>query len=170
MNSSLYCDGGVVGKNPSIFGGTWAWCLISPGGEMIGHASGLVKPADIGLPVVTNNVTELLAAINGMEVLPVGWDGAIFTDSNCTLLRIERREDNRKPAKMNGIPQKMRDRLESARNRLGNYRVVLLGGHPNLKDLARGCRKNGGLPVSKWNVWCDRACGREARKPMPVAA
>ena len=52
---ALYTDGGVIGQNPSPIGGTWAWCMVSEGGERTRHAYGYVTPADLGTPTVSNN-------------------------------------------------------------------------------------------------------------------
>ncbi len=42
---ALYTDGGVIGQNPSLVGGTWAWCLVDASGEMRRHAFGRITPA-----------------------------------------------------------------------------------------------------------------------------
>lgn len=34
---AVYCDGGVILKNPSEVGGTWAWCAVDAEGQ-IGRA------------------------------------------------------------------------------------------------------------------------------------
>jgi len=44
-------------------------------------------------------------------------------------------------------------------------KVVLLGGHPNKKELASWIRKDG-LPVSKFNVLCDKLCGERAAEHL----
>lgn len=156
--NKLYADGGVIGRNPSAHGGTWAWCLVS-GLDRVREASGTVTPAEIGLPLVTNNLTELLAAVTGLEAMPDGWGGTLYTDSKITLLRVSK---TKRQAKLNGIPDALRARLQAVKDRLGGYKVVLLGGHPSRGELLDGRRKDG-MPVSIHNVHCDSLCGREAR-------
>lgn len=158
--TALYTDGGVIRKNPSEIGGTWAWCQVADTGERFEQRSGVVTPAQIGMPWVSNNYTELLAAVEGLEQLPEGWCGVLYTDSFVTLTRIS--PETKKP-KWKNIPDNLRLRAEAAKARAGWFKVVLLGGHPNKTELASGRRKDG-LPVSQWNVWCDKACGEEARK------
>lgn len=155
---ALFADGGVIGRNPSKHGGTWAWCQVESDTVVRLKASGVVTPAEAWLDTITNNYTELMAAVRGMESLPEGWDGLIHTDSYVTLCRISLPK-----AKFNGIPKDFEERTWAARKRLGKYRVVLLGGHPTKADLLKGIRTDG-LPVSRWNVLCDRLCNQEAQK------
>jgi ribonuclease HI len=160
----LFTDGGIRGCNPSPLGGSWCWVLVA-GGLPVREASGFVTPADVGLPTVTNNVTELLAAIRALEAAPDGWSGTLYTDSKITLYRVDQRRKGQKPARMAGVPAWMRDALQTAKSRLGAYRVSLLGGHPTAHELNRGCREDG-LPVSMWNVHCDRVCRRLAEEGL----
>lgn len=157
MNTSLYTDGGCIGRNPSSLGGTWAWCLVDENGKLLEHESGIVEPSNIGLLTVTNNLTELLAAVKGLSVMPAKWSGIIYTDSLVTLRRIT------KSQKFNGIPNWLRkETLDLRKNR--QWKVILVGGHPSKADLIRGKRKKNGLIVSQWNVFCDKECNRLARK------
>lgn len=158
MITEVYTDGGVIGHNPSKLGGTWAFVLLNADGTFE-QQSGVITPAEIGMDVVTNNVTELWAAVEALERLPVGWLGKLYTDSSCTKHRLLRR----KPS-MKGVPDVLSDRLFSARKRLPQpLRVVLLDGHPNKHHLAAGVGKRG-QPVSKWNVLCDKLCTAQAEK------
>jgi ribonuclease HI len=159
----LYSDGGCVGPNPSPRGGTWAWCLVGPDGGREEEASGFVTPAEAGVETVTNNYAELLAAVLALESRPAGWSGVLHTDSQITLYRVERRPPDRKPARMAGIPDNLAARLEAVKARLGDYRLVLLGGHPTRAELAAGRRRDG-LPCSPHNVYCDLLCSRAARE------
>lgn len=151
--TDVFVDGGIVGRNPSEIGGTWAWCEVIDG-ERVQEQSGSVTPEEIGLPRVTNNFTELLAAVLALEAMPDGWCGTLYTDSKITLYRLK---GSRKFA---GIPDSLRERCERQRERL-RFEVVLLGGHPTVLEMYRG-RRSDGTPVSCWNVWADRQCGREA--------
>ena len=153
----LYCDGGVCGPNPSSIGGTWAWVLVGED-QIIDEGSGFISPEDMEVDRVTNNLTELYAALRGVESLPEGFRGRVYTDSIITLYRFT--DGNA----FNGVPDWLRTRVLSARtSRKWHYDCVLVGGHPTRKELALGCRKDGKL-VSKWNVYCDKKCGELAKK------
>lgn len=163
-----YCDGGVCGPNPSALGGTWAWChVLRTGPDDEGYrktwSAGAITPEEAGLPAITNNLTELIAAVYCLEDLPDGWGGLLHTDSRITLCRVVKKPLGRKPAAMHGIPQWLQDRLHAVKARLGNYTVVLLGGHPTRAELAAGLQKDG-YPVSVHNVWCDQECGIQSRR------
>lgn len=155
---AAYVDGGVVLKNPSPFAGTWAIVLLGQNEQVLYRNQGSVTPEEMGLPTISNNLTELLAAVEALEALPDKWDGVLFTDSQVT----QRRLVNPR-AKMNGIPSGLQHRLAVARYRLGRFNVGLLAGHPTRKQLSDG-RGRRGLPVSRWNVECDRACTQIARE------
>ena len=61
---ALYADGGVVARNPSVLGGTWAWCGVDERGWRWQEHGGFVLARDIAPPlppVVTNNQMEWLA-------------------------------------------------------------------------------------------------------------
>jgi len=176
--TAAYCDGGVIGSNPSSLGGTWAVVLLDAAGEPYVTASGVVTPEQIaGRPLITNNYTELLAAVEAMERLPEAWTGTLHTDSNVTRCLIV----NKRPS-MAGIPEDLQRRLAAAKSRLGGawtpgedrrgatggICVVLLNGHPTKAELAAGIGKRG-LPTSKWNVLCDKMCGDEAKRFVEAA-
>jgi ribonuclease HI len=89
-NCDVYCDGGVIGSNPSAMGGTWAFVLVFS--EIINlvtkievpysiESSGVITPADVDLPSVSNNVSEIVAALNALEILPADWAGTLYSDS-----------------------------------------------------------------------------------------
>lgn len=159
MTVHLYCDGGVQGPNPSTRGGTWCYCHVNPAIDArVAWKAGIVRPADIGLPTITNNLTELLAAIEALESVSEGWAGILHTDSNVTRIRLEHDK-----AKMNGIPLALQERLLRARRRVGAFTVVLLGGHPTKADLKAGRRKRDGMLVSAHNAFCDQECSRLAK-------
>lgn len=154
---SLYCDGGVIKKNPSPFAGTWAWVALDESGGKVAEDSGAVTPAEIGLSTVSNNVTELLAAIKALQSVPARWEGKLFTDSMITQKRLSG------GTAFNGVPGWLRvQALELRRNR--KVRAILVGGHPTRVELGIGFRRKNGLLVSRWNVRCDELCGMVARK------
>lgn len=150
---TLYVDGGVIGSNPSPKGGVWAWCLVNSLERRIACDSGIVRPKDYGLRNITNNLTELLAAINGLEAMDQEWRGKIWTDSRITFLRLIK-----KNTKFNGIPGELVTRCFQLRNNR-KWRAHLLKGHPTKKDLRKG-HTDKYKPVSIHNVWCDKECRR----------
>jgi len=163
----VYTDGGIIGRNPSSAGGSWAFCYVAPDLQTRTYeAFGRIVPADDIFPkgLVTNNVTELFAAVMAMESLPAGWSGVLVTDSQITMYRVLRPQK----AGMGGVPGWLINRLTDARRRLGNVGVELIGGHPALEDLERGRRPDGYI-VSWHNVRCDQLCtigaGREFKAP-----
>jgi ribonuclease HI len=153
---SIYCDGGCVSRNPSPHGGTWCFCWVTQKGERVRHQSGLVFPQEVGLGRITNNLTELLAAVKALESVSKNWDGTLYTDSLVTMRRITTGQ------RFVGIPNHLRLRaLELRRGR--KYKVVLVGGHPTRKELTEGRRERNGLPVSPHNQFCDHECCRLAK-------
>lgn len=150
-----FADGGVVSRNPSPAGGSWAVVLVA-GGKEVFRASGGVTPVSVGLPAVSNNLTETLALLIALECLPDGWAGRAHSDS-LNALRCFNDPDKGKPAH---LPAWLWDRRCAVLKRLGEPAYVLLGGHPNREELAAGVRKDG-KPVSEWNVLCDQMCGEE---------
>ena len=162
--TNLYCDGGVIGKNPSPIGGTWAFCVVDV--ELfdlhIIEQSGVIVPAQARLPEITNNLTEMLALVRGLQNLPDDWKGTVYSDSQITLGRVF------DGWKWNGIPNWLHVEFQRERKRLCNWEYIrwqLLQGHPTRAELDAGIGKRG-YPVSIHNQWCDRACGAEADKFM----
>lgn len=149
----LYCDGGCIGPNPSVLGGTWAIRLLH-GEDILYEAAGHILVEESGMETVSNNLTEMLALVNGLEILPEDWIGTVYSDSLITLGRAF------KEYKWNNIPLWLFQRFGRAVARLKNWAVidwVLLQGHPTKKELAAGIGSKG-YPVSIHNVWCDKAC------------
>lgn len=153
---ALYADGGLIGRNPSDIGGTWAWCAVNRNGERVIERGGAV-PARDGQSI-TNNHMEQIAITLALEAMPDGWTGAVYSDSNVALGRVFR------GWKQKNLPANVARRSAAAVARLGEIEVVLLQGHPTAKDLASGIGKKRHLPVSIHNVWADKRCREEARK------
>lgn len=163
----LYTDGGVINRNPSPIGGTWAWVLCDDD-TMVRHEAGIILPGDIGLPVITNNVAELLAVIHALEAMPPGWEGRLLTDSACTMSRICARQekDGKRRTRLGKlIPAWHLERLDAALLRVGVFDMRLLGGHPTRSELDAGFRRDG-VPCSIHNVRCDKLCTEQARKHL----
>ena len=74
---SIFADGGCIQKNPSIIGGTWAWCQVNNQDKRIAEASGLVLPR-ISLPSIPPNLTEFIALVKGLASLMAGPRGRAF--------------------------------------------------------------------------------------------
>lgn len=154
----LYCDGGVVGRNPSPIGGTFAWCLVDAGERVAERVGGLL-PSDMGVLHVSNNNSELTALLDGLENLPAGWDGRVNSDSQVALGWVFLGWSQEK------VPAPLRERLNAMRQsgRLAGLRWRLLQGHPTKADLACGIGKKRTLPVSEHNVYVDQACQAHAK-------
>lgn len=156
---SLYCDGGVVTVNPSPYAGTWAYRILTDG-VVVAEQSGIITPAQARMDKITNNLTEMLAALNAMRALPGDWTGEFCSDSQITLGRLFL------GWKWTGIPAWMHKLYNDNRVRLTNYTTItpiLLDGHPTRAQLAAGIGKRG-HPVSEHNVFCDHACGERAKE------
>lgn len=162
---ALYTDGGVIGSNPSRIGGVWAYCFVDAFGLRIAQASGVITPEQAHVPAVTNNLTELLALVYGLERLPAGWTGTVCSDSWVSLLRVY------EAAKLRNVPRWLVERLQALQRsgRLADMKYVLLDGHPTKAELAAGRGKRG-HPVSEHNVWCDAECNRRAQALRERAA
>jgi len=152
---NLYTDGGVIQKNPSPIGGTWAWVLTGDDDQIIDQDSGVVSADENGGPV-TNTQMELYAIIQGL--LKVRNPSAlkhVYSDSNVSLGRVF------KGWSLNNIPSGMIRLLGLAKERYPWIQVkvqhTLLDGHPTKAQLEAGIGKRG-HPVSKWNVLCDKMC------------
>ncbi len=160
MITALYADGGVISRNPSPIGGTWAYCLVDEHGQRVKEVSKILYP-ELGMPLVTNNVTELLALVQGLYALPEDFTGTVYSDSWVSLQRVFL------AAKLNNVPTWLIDKLQAFQRtgRLAKMSYVLLDGHPTQAHLLAGKGKRGN-PVSEHNVWCDKACGKVAAEAM----
>lgn len=155
--NELYVDGGVIRKNPSEIGGTWAVRILRDGLPIV-STGGVITPKQARLPKITNNLTEMYALIRGLELLPNQWTGTIYSDSQVTLGRAFL------GWKWHNIPLWLHHDYQAQRARLvcwNEFTHVLLDGHPTGAQLAAGIGKRG-HPVSIHNVWCDDACGQAA--------
>jgi ribonuclease HI len=106
------------------------------------------------MPVVTNNLTEMLAALKAINYVPADWAGRIYSDSQVTLGRLFM------GWKWSNVPPAMHQVYQLLRRRLVNWErieYVLLDGHPTKAELLAGIGKRG-HPVSEHNAWCDEAC------------
>lgn len=161
MIVAIYTDGGVIKKNPSSIGGTWAWCAVNEEGSNLRSDEGVIDIATArtwGLEAVTNNLTELYALCKAMTSLPDGWSGTVYSDSQISLGRLFLGYK-----KWEGIPDELREWAQTSVARLGTVKPVLLDGHPTRAQLAAGIGKRGN-PCSAHNVWCDEQCTRVGKQ------
>lgn len=165
---SVYADGGVIGRNPSAIGGTYAWCHVSTdlrvvdidvGRHIVDYHSGVVTPERAKSERVTNNHTEYFALARCLCELPKGWSGQVYSDSQITLGRFF------SGWKHENVPKFWERRMREIIAELGNVTPILLDGHPTKAQLAAGIGKRGN-PCSSFNVWCDKACGEVAKRVM----
>lgn len=157
MVIELYADGGVVGANPSEAGGMWAFRLVVDG-AVVREQAKAATPAELGLETISNNVTELLAVVCGLQAIADGRTVHVYSDSQITLIRVFQNGARK------GVPDWLSQLLDAQRERFDTGRLILdgytlLGGHPTRAELASG-RRADGKPVSEHNVWCDQACTR----------
>lgn len=177
---AAFTDGGVIKKNPSVIGGTWAFVLVNANNENVYEESGVV-PAT-ATRSITNNQTEQIAIVKALEILPENWTGALFTDSKIARGRVFL------GYKTENLPTNIITRTLAARNRLGKISTVIFEGHPtknclqskdeprvaeiiqNIKEyrdhanFIDGIGKRRGRPVSRHNVRCDELCGEAGEK------
>jgi ribonuclease HI len=166
--TAIFADGGCVQANPSPFGGTWAWAHVDAAGRRVDADSGLyvacgaagcTLPRHWPEPLVTNNQMELAALILGLEALPDGWSGTVYSDSQISLRLLFG------GARLNELPASLIQRGSAVLQRLGRCEAIRLDGHPTRRQLATGVGKRGG-PVSIQNVFCDAECTRQAREAV----
>lgn len=154
---AIYADGGVIKKNPSPYGGTWAWCGVDELGNRVIESSGVFEPVK---NPVTNNWSEQVAITRALEFMPAGWSGTVYSDSMIALGRVF------DGWRLKNLPSAIARRSAIALARLGTVKPSLLQGHPTRKDLETGVGKKRGYPVSVHNVWADKECGRVGREFM----
>ena len=157
LPSQIFVDGGIIGRNPSKIGGTFCWIWIGSDNQPIKSGWGIITPEDLGVPKITNNMTELIAAVRALTSVPPDWAGTLYTDSKVTRIRLTFGE------KFKNIPQCIRQKvLNLRRNR--RWKVVQVAGHPTQEDLLAGFRVGTTLPVSIHNVSCDLKCQELAKE------
>lgn len=157
---AVYADGGVILKNPSSIGGTWAFCAVDVAGNHVIEQGGVVIGSNER--PITNNITEQIAIVKALEAMPDGWSGTVYSDSQIALGRVF------KGWRGKNLPSNVIERTQKAIKRMGRIKPVLLKGHPTQKQLKEGFAHKGRrtTPVSIHNVWCDKACTEQARNYM----
>ena len=143
----------------------WAFRHTNAAGEPVLQASGVVLVAEVfPLTTVTNNLTETLALLLGLEQLPDGWSGKARTDSLNAIRVFQNYRDAKKvKAQAVWLPLDLIARVAAVRDRLGKLDFELLAGHPSKADVARmeaGEKVIGdrGYPHCLHNHWADLAC------------
>jgi ribonuclease HI len=86
----LYTDGSTIMKNPSPYGGTYAWIVVNSANKAVMTGSGVYTPDKIGADVVTNNQMELVAILHGLQAARTKGHviREIVSDSRITLGRL----------------------------------------------------------------------------------
>lgn len=156
----LYADGGVVLKNPSPLGGTWAYCMVTADGRLLYEDYDVVRANKFPAGVVTNNQMELLAVIRGLQTLRREMVVHVCSDSEITLGRLF------KGYAMENIPEWMVNELNIERGRLHqfkDFKYTLISGHPTKLQLETGIGKHG-HPTSEWNMRADELCHMAAEE------
>lgn len=175
----VYCDGGLISRNPSHIGGSWAFVAVDENRHFLYSCADVIvfnkEQRQKGI-FITNNTTETIAICKALEYLPYGWEGTIVSDSECALTRLVGNP------KFQGCPGNVINRFKQARERLGRLSIIQVSGHPDDKDLqgvngychktglplGRKIDKNGNpFPVSMWNEYCDILCG-EVMEPYKI--
>jgi hypothetical protein len=113
---------------------------------------------------VTNNNTELHAIVRGLQAMPHGWTGEVWTDSWVTITRIQRLARD-KAEQINGETEARLLEAARALRRCGPIKLVHVKGHATVEDLKAGTYsgdrgKRNPRRTSKFNAWCDEECGR----------
>ena len=109
MKVTMYTDGSTIVRNPSEYGGTYAFLLVNENGTMVHNDWGVYSPEDMGTSKVTNNQMELLAVLMGLKYA----EGSryritkIVSDSKVTLGRVFQNWS------LNNIPEWMVDLKDS---------------------------------------------------------
>lgn len=160
---TIYADGGCINKNPSPFGGTWAWLAADEDDDALHAEHGWFTPPAYndggrelvdGIQTAGNNQAEFLALALAMQAIKgprPGWSGLILTDSQLTINRWS------KAAGLRGIPFIWRRFMGTILRMPGRLSFQLLDGHPTMAQLASGVGKRGN-PVSVHNKECDSLC------------
>jgi ribonuclease HI len=157
----VYSDGGLMKRNPSPYGGAYAWCHVDPAtNTRVRSQAAVVLPSHWRMPLLTNNVTELVAAVEGIMACPKGEEVWLFTDNDVTKARLTHAR-----AAMRGVPEDLQIKTDLARRHVELVAVVLVKGHPSSRELMLGKTKKG-QPVSSHNVFVDRECRRVMKEHL----
>jgi uncharacterized protein YbdZ (MbtH family) len=156
--TSIYCDAGLIDRNPSPYGGTYCWRHVGPLGTGLIYGSGYLFPADVGAEVVGNNLAEFYAVWQALRSLPDGWSGKLYTDSRVAISWVWEPE-----GPVERLPDGWMTGCCAELARLGAIEPVRLKGHPSRKALAFGVASCG-TRVSSHNKFCDTTCARLARE------
>lgn len=135
----LYADGGVISRNPSLYGGTYGFVLVHRN-KVVYKQSGTYTPQDMGTDKVTNNQMEMIAILLGLQYAQnAGYKvTAVISDSKVTLGRLF------KGHSLTNIPTWLRELKDSTP--ILHIKPELVKGHAG----------------NKWNELADWLCKCEA--------
>lgn len=156
----IYTDASCISKNPSDIGITWAWCGVDSQGNRVVQDCGSI-PYKKGKFIFSNNLAEFIAAVKALEAMEEGWNGYLYSDSECTLGRLFHNWSVEK------LPKNVVSRAYAALDRLGEVKPILVQGHPNKRELVNGVGKSGNK-TSVHNCYVDGLCSAEAKKVLEV--
>jgi Ribonuclease HI len=172
----LYSDGGCCKKNPSPYGISWAFVATDENDEEIYRESGHITTANCKGYKASNNLAEMIAAVKALEYARGNLAGntlreiTLYCDSELTLHTLflgysMKRLPRNVIQRMNGVLTAIRI------GRAKHINWILVAGHPTKKDLEQGfkVKNKQKLPVSKYNVECDKMCRIEAAKLVPMS-
>lgn len=155
----LFTDGGVIHKNPSPIGGSFAF-VVAVNNVPVHESSGFIPPL---YGDVTNNMSELYAVVAAVRFICENKhliDGRqkfnLVTDSKVTAARLN---SNRDGILLQGWPDALADHLTVTRKKIREFceSVHIVSGHPTKEELEEGFNKKGN-PVHRFNVRCDELC------------
>lgn len=139
MIQKLYVASGLIGSNPSMIGGLYAWRLVFEHQEPFGAAA-VIPMSVIGEPI-TNNQAEMLALLAGLEQVSEAFCGAIYSQSMVTLGRAFQ------GWKWTNIPSKLHEAYRLQRARLVHWQRIDYGlandENEHIKWCLQACRQAG---------------------------
>ena len=151
----VVCDAGTLGVNGKAKAVSWAYCFVDSRNNLI------TSKVDMNWELKTSPQGEVLAIIEALEALPVGWSGKVWSDCLYALKVVFKTDywDGYiwSDKKLNPKLKKRRDVLWRKYDGFKDFEIELLSGHPNKKELEAKVAKNG-RRVSEWNVVCDSLC------------
>lgn len=155
---SLWTDGGLLSRNPSKIGGTWAWVRVNEKLEIENQSSGILLPKHLNTEArvyteVTNSHSEITAIYRGLRELPDDWIGEIVTDSKLCISWLTQKDRLGERLVWKNCPDWLQERVIQEQNRIYGS-----GGH--LKYRHVDGHQNDSID-HRFNILCDDMCRKE---------